>query len=581
MPSNMKKSPLFLLLLTLTFTPYLLVAQAEYRQIDQYLELIRAEYSGANALRTTDFVSEQWRLPGNPGFDTSIYFVKQLLETAGFVPTDEAGPGTMHYRIERYPLRTPAWHPVHARLEMVGDESPLLDFSTNRNMIAINSFSTPEPGFTAEVIYISSCDPAAMEGIDLQGKIVMADCHSWQLFSQAVLKGGAAGVLSYRIPSYNQPEEFPNSIPFTRIPFNSDKQAWAINLSHAARQRLLEQLEAGTVSLKVAIDTEFRSAEELTLIAEIPGESIPEERFVFSAHVQEPGANDNASGVGALAEMARVAAQLKQQEKINPARTITFLWGDEIRSTRRYIQQDEERAKGIRWGMSLDMVGEDTEKTGGTFLIEKMPDPSAIWTRGNDKHTEWGAGQVSKADFNPHYFNDIIEAVCRRQARYNNWIVNTNPFEGGSDHQPFLDAHIPGLLLWHFTDVFYHTDADRIDKVSASTLANVGTSALTSALLLCNGQTATAQDVLEITDSAAQKRLAAELDLSESNIRSGGQVNAEKEILESWIDWYKGALSRVTDIPVRDTNPELRKAIDRKIKKMRKWENKAKRSLKE
>ena len=26
----------------------------------------------------------------------------------------------------------------------------------------------------------------------------------------------------------------------------------------------------------------------------------------------------------------------------------------------------------------LDMVGEDTEKTGGTFLIEKMPDPSAV-----------------------------------------------------------------------------------------------------------------------------------------------------------------------------------------------------------
>ena len=34
------------------------------------------------------------------------------------------------------------------------------------------------------------------------------------------------------------------------------------------------------------------------------------------------------------------------------------------------------------------------EKTGGTFLIEKMPDPSAIWTRGNDKHTEWGGRKL-------------------------------------------------------------------------------------------------------------------------------------------------------------------------------------------
>ena len=30
---------------------------------------------------------------------------------------------------------------------------------------------------------------------------------------------------------------------------------------------------------------------------------------------------------------------------------------------------------------SLDMTGEDTAKTGGTFLIEKQADPSAVWDR--------------------------------------------------------------------------------------------------------------------------------------------------------------------------------------------------------
>jgi hypothetical protein len=555
-------------------------AQSEYQQIDHYLELIRGEYSGDNALRTTDFLSEQWRMPGNPGFDTSIYRVQQILEEAGFVPKEEAGAGAMNYRLESYPLRTPAWEPVDARLEMEGGSAPLLEFSTNRNMIAINSFSTPDEGLIAEVVYIADCDAATLEATDVKGKIVMADCNSWQLFSQAVLKAGAAGVLAYQIPAYNQPEKFTNSIPFTPIPFNSDQQSWAINLSYAAHQRLIKALENGPVQLKVHIQTRFRAAEELAIIAEIPGEQLPEERFVFSAHVQEPGANDNASGVGALAEMARVGAQLRKKGAIHPARTITFLWGDEIRATRRYIQQDEARAMGIRWGMSLDMVGEDTEKTGGTFLIEKMPDPSAIWTRGTDKHTEWGAGQVSKENFNPHYFNDIIEAVCRRQALHNNWIVNTNPFEGGSDHQPFLDAGIPGLLLWHFTDVFYHTDADRIDKVSANTLANVGTSALASALVLCSGTVETARDVLEITDAAAHKRLEAEMALSEAQLRSGAAAAAEREILESWIDWYSGALSKVTDIPVKDVNTGLRKDIDRKVKKIRKWRKKVERRLK-
>ena len=98
-------------------------------------------------------------------------------------------------------------------------------------------------------------------------------------------------------------------------------------------------------------------------MANARGVSFPDERFVFSAHVQEPGANDNATGVGTLAEMARVTAKLIKEKKFIPARTITFLWGDEIVSTGRYIRDDSVRAKGIHWGLSLDMVGEDITKT--------------------------------------------------------------------------------------------------------------------------------------------------------------------------------------------------------------------------
>ena len=44
---------------------------------------------------------------------------------------------------------------------------------------------------------------------------------------------------------------------------------------------------------------------------------------------------------------------------------------------------------------ALDMTGEDTEKTGGTFLIEKQADPSAVWARPSDPHTEWGAARCA------------------------------------------------------------------------------------------------------------------------------------------------------------------------------------------
>ena len=393
----------------------------------------------------------------------------------------------------------------------------------------------------------------------------------------AIEKGGAIGVLSYLIPDFNQPEQFPNSIPFRSIPFNNETTSWCINLSFQAKKAILSRLEQGRLKLKVQIETQFHPGDELAIIAEVRGSKLPEERFVFSAHVQEPGANDNATGVGAQAEMARVLAQLHQNGKIAPDRTITLLWGDEIRATRRYIEQDKRRATGIKWGMSLDMVGENTSITGGSFLIEKMPDPSAIWTRGEDKHSEWGASPVSEKDFNPHYFNDLVTYICKRQGEKRNWMVNTNPYEGGSDHQPFLDANIPGLLLWHFTDVFYHTDADRIDKVSPTTLQNVGISALATALFLSNGEEKRAESLLKITQVAAEERLLAEIALSKKAVKAGTAAKKEERILEAWKNWYSKAFETIDDLLLTPISSTLKKKITENQKQLRelineKWE---------
>ena len=543
-------------------------AQKVSGQLDEYLKMVQHEFSGQKALETTAYISELWRAPGSIGFDSSIYRVQQILENAGYQQADKSVGGKLTYRLEKYPLRQPAWHPEAAKVYLPNNDKPLLNFATNRNMVAINSFPTPDGGVEAEVVYLKSCKPSVVEDLDLKGKIVMADCHTRTLYKLVIEKKGAIGILSYNVPHYNQPEKFQQSIPFSSIPFNSQLKPWAINLSYAAKTAILVQLEKGPLKIKVQIDTNIYPSEELTLVAEIRGDKRPDERFVFSAHVQEPGANDNASGVGAQAEMARASATLVKNGSISPDRTITFLWGVEIRSTRRYIQQDKQRAKNIRWGMSLDMVGEDTKKTGGTFLIEKMPDPSAIWTRGADKHTEWGAGEVEEKEFNPHYFNDFVEFICRRQATFANWTVNTNPFEGGSDHQPFLKAQIPGLLLWHFTDVFYHTDADRIDKVSPITLANVGTSALTTALMLCNASENTAKDVLNITEHAAIKRLKTEGKLSKKAINSGKNRADERDIIWSWGYWYARALPKITDILLLPSSPKLTKQLNKSVKKV-------------
>ena len=168
-----------------------------------------------------------------------------------------------------------------------------------------------------------------------------------------------------------------------------------------------------------------------------------------------------------------------------------------------------------------------------------MPDPSAIWTRGNDKHSEWGGRPLDKKDMKPHYFNDFIINTFKLQGAYANWEVNNNPFEGGSDHTPFLRVDIPGLLLWHFTDQFYHTDNDRIENVSQATLTNVGTAALVSALVLVNGDESTALAMAGLARQAALERLKVEYELGQALIAKGESTNEkELEILETWIAYY-------------------------------------------
>jgi len=132
------------------------------------------------------------------------------------------------------------------------------------------------------------------------------------------------------------------------------------------------------------------------------------------------------------------------------------------------------------------MTGEDVSKTGGTFLIEKQADPSAVWPRPSDPHTAWGASEVKASELKGSLLNDLHLAICRRRAKDSGWIVKTNPYEGGSDHTEFKRDGIPSLLNWHFTDRYYHTNLDRPDKTSAAEMVNVGVSVGTSAWFLAS-----------------------------------------------------------------------------------------------
>jgi aminopeptidase YwaD len=538
--------------------------------VQRYFNLVRPLFSAQRAYDQVAFMDRYFRWPGNTAFNASIHRVENILKAAGYVEESRARPtDVLTYRIEHRPMRQPAWEPVDARVTIVGQSTPVLEFATNRNMLAINSFSTPDSGVLGPLVDVGKGSSADYDRQPVAGRIVLTDGNVGRAFGEAVQKRGALGVLTYGMPAYTQPEVHTHSIQFGSVAYDSTRRSWGIPLSRDAVTRLRAALSAGPVSLRVRTRSTMYPSDELTLVAEVHGSVAPAERYVLSAHVQEPGTNDNASGVGDLSEMARVLATLVEQGAVRPKRTITMLFGLEIAQTRNFLADDSIRTRGVRWGLSLDMTGEDASKTGGTFLIEKMPDPSAIWTRGDDHHTEWGGRTLTKAQLVPNYYNDYLLARCLDQAASTGWTVRTNPFEGGSDHTPFLEFKKPGALFWHFTDVFYHTDGDRLDKVSKSELSNVGTAALVSVLTLTSADGPTARALVAEVERAAVARLDTELRLSRAAVASGGARAAEEDILRTWTDYYVASIHTMTDIEVGGSSRETLAAIDAAANRIR------------
>jgi Zn-dependent M28 family amino/carboxypeptidase len=478
------------------------------------------------AMEVVTFMAPLWRLAGNPAFERSQQLIFDRLRAAGLSP-----------RYEEFANSNGGWEHSTGTLRLGGrDGEVLLSRETHRVALAINSHSTVAGGATFPLIDVGpGTSAASYEGKDVKGAVVVATGSLGQVFTQAVRNHGAAGVISSDIAQYTRPSETPDVLQWGTIPRDETLRSFAFKATPRASRRLLDALAKGPATVHVEIESTFHQKPNRNLIVEIAGRGNPEQRIVMAAHVQEPGANDNASGCGTL-----LAAALAIHRGIEtgalpaPARTLTFMWVDEIRGSQQWIKDHPEDAANVVAMLSLDMTGEDTGKTGGTFLIEKSPDPSAIWQRPSDPHSEWGAGKVDPATVVGSFLNDLHLAVALRRARDTGWVVRTNPYEGGSDHTVFTNARVPALLNWHFTDRYYHTNLDTTDKVSAAEMQHVAIAVGTTALFLASANASDVRPMTTLMETAREARLATER-----------QHNATPEIIQAWRKWYDEAIASV------------------------------------
>ena len=509
---------------------------------------LKDRVDGAAAMDLVRFMDRYWRISGNPGFNASVDSIRDRLREAGLSPRVEEFAGGR------------GWDYQVGTVAFADTGEVLLSRDRDRVSLCINSFSTPGP-VDAPLIDVGAAAPADFEGKDLKGAVVLGSAPVQRLWQQAVKARGAVGVISTAIAPYIRPDDpakftFPDQqdvFQWGGVPFDEAAKAFGFKASWRAAARMRERLAKGAVKVRVDVQSTFYSGPSRMVVAEIPGVLVPSERIVMVAHIQEPGANDDASGCGTLLALAVALRQAIAAKALPPpGRTLTFIWGDENRGSRHWIASHPAEAKGVQYMFSMDMTGEDVAKTGGTFLIEKQADPSAVWARPSDPHSEWGASEVKAEELKGSLLNDVHLAICRRRARDTGWVVKTNPYEGGSDHTEFKNAGIPALLNWHFTDRYYHTNLDRPDKVSAAEMVNVGVAVATSAWFLASADDKDALAAVELVASAADARM----DLEK---RQG----ATDQILAAWRKWYGEALDSVRRLAATGPSAAVDEAVAR------------------
>jgi cyclophilin family peptidyl-prolyl cis-trans isomerase/HEAT repeat protein len=508
------------------------------------------------AIAQVQFMDQYWRLAGNEGFDKSIDRVKARLIQAGFeeLPGRPRSPiNKPSLWIEAAPTPSQGWDQSVGTLAIVRDGKPeqiVISRAKERLALEINSFSTAPGGVTAPLVDVGRGNAAGdYAGKDVKGAVVIGTANAGQLYTLAVVNRGAIGVVSMApLPAYL--DKNPDILQWGSIPYDETHKGFGFRATERAAAALKAAVAEGNARVRAEVVTSFAKKPERTLSAEIPGAVVPNERIVIAAHVQEPGANDNASGTATNMELARALVTGVMSGRIpKPARTLTFLWVNEISGSRRWLSEHPDDKPGVRYMFSMDMTGEDITKTGGHFLIERWPDPGAVWARPWDPHTEWGAGQVKAESLKGDLINDLHMAICERVAAKSvaaikrPWDVRSNPYEGGSDHTQFGNAGIPSVLDWHFTDRFYHTNQDTAEKTSPEEMRNVGTAVATTAWLMATAGPADVVSVGELIKKVGAARVAVEE-------REGASLPDNATLVAAWKKWYDEAAASIERLRV-------------------------------
>ena len=449
--------------------------------------LLWNNYSEKAAYRHVEAITRYHRVQASPGFRDAANYTLESLKKAG-----------LEAYIESYPAntRTMFWANLSCQewdcqegmlslLEPADQAAVLADFCDVPHSLIQRS--TPFEGDAELVLLEDGLEESEYEGLNLQGKVVLTRGNVEKVRKLAVEKYGALGIVFYgtrKIKPVREAVDLPDALQNTSFWWSdapAEKKCFGFTLSYrqglylAQLVRNLKKEGKPAARVNVKVKSRLYDGSFENVVALIRGRTAQE--IVVTAHLchPQPSANDNASGSAAILEAACCLQRLIDRGELpQPERSIRFLWVPEMTGSYAYLSTHEAQIPHMVAGINLDMVGENQDKTGATFILVNPP--------------------LAEASFVPALLKSLRQLMIAETKEHGDlepyalFRYTTTGFMSGSDHYIYSDPSVgvPMPALASLPDKFYHTSADTPDKVDPLMLRRAGVLAAFYAAWIAN-----------------------------------------------------------------------------------------------
>ena len=255
-----------------------------------------------------------------------------------------------------------------------------------------------------------------------KGRVLYTPSEIGRSYAAIVKSGFLPAAILTSAP--NDPKRYVDWSRLGSLPASASNPVPVFAVSFVDGRALASAAQAGR-SVSVALEATIREGRGKSVIATLQGRE-PGPYYLVCAHGDSdsggPGADDNASGVATVMEIARAYAETIRAGKAQrPRYSIKFVaWGAEYRSARTFIQTEGEQLKQLRGVFNFDETGTGAER-------------DAIYFESND--VPWNETILR-----------TLEAVAADYAgRPGFWTeYTTNPSQGGTDSYAFLPRQYRG-----------------------------------------------------------------------------------------------------------------------------------------